>query len=74
MLKNTGSDNYAKVRDFAREQQICLLTGTPLSVPLDGYAMIKLVEPDHLQDHDTVRIHPCEGVGLLWPTEGVPTP
>ena len=45
MLKNTGSDNYAKVRDFAREQQICLLTGTPLSVPLDGYAMIKLVNP-----------------------------
>lgn len=45
MLKNTGSDNYKKVRDFALEQQICLLTGTPLSTPLDGYAMIKLVSP-----------------------------
>jgi len=45
MLKNSGSDNFKKVRDFFREQQICLLTGTPLSTPLDGYAMVKIVSP-----------------------------
>lgn len=45
MLKNPGSDNFKKVRDFFLEKQLCLLTGTPLSVPEDGYAYIKLITP-----------------------------
>lgn len=44
-LKNVGSQNYRKFRDFAIEQEIMLLSGTPISIPIDGYAMIKLVSP-----------------------------
>jgi SNF2 family DNA or RNA helicase len=45
MLKNPGSDNFRKVRDFFVSKQLCLLTGTPMSVPEDAYALIKLVSP-----------------------------
>lgn len=46
MCKAADTDNFRKVRDFFLEQQICLLTGTPISTPLDAYAMIKLVSPN----------------------------
>lgn len=44
-LKNPASDNFKKTRDFFMSQQLCLLTGTPMSVPEDAYALIKLVSP-----------------------------
>ncbi len=46
MLKDPGSDNFKKVRDFFVTQQLCLLTGTPVSVPTDAYAQIKLKTPN----------------------------
>lgn len=45
-LKNPGSDNFKFVRDFSIINDLCLLTGTPLSVPEDGYAYIKLLTPE----------------------------
>lgn len=45
-IKNVGSDNYKKVRDFAVGNHLLLLTGTPLSTPYDSYAYIKLVAPE----------------------------
>ena len=45
-LKNPGSDNFKFVRDFSLVNDLCLLTGTPLSVPEDGYAYIKLLTPE----------------------------
>lgn len=45
MLKNPASDNFKKINDLAYDQRLCLLTGTPLSVPTDAYAYIKLVTP-----------------------------
>ena len=45
MLKNPASGNFKTINDMAYEQQLCLLTGTPLSVPTDAYAYIKLVTP-----------------------------
>ena len=45
-LKNPGSDNFKFVRDFSLINDLCLLTGTPLSVPEDGYAYIKLLTPE----------------------------
>ena len=44
-IKNVGSDTHKKVRDFAVSNHLMLLTGTPLSVPTDGYAYIKLISP-----------------------------
>ena len=45
-LKNPASDNFKMVRDFSMLSDLCLLTGTPLSVPEDGYAYIKLLTPE----------------------------
>ena len=45
-LKNPASDNFKFVRDFSLINDLCLLTGTPLSVPEDGYAYIKLLTPE----------------------------
>lgn len=44
-VKNVGSDTHKKVRDFAVGNHLMLLTGTPLSWPLDAYAYIKLTAP-----------------------------
>lgn len=44
-IKNPGSDNYKKVRDFFAGRDLMLLTATPLTKPGDGYAYIKLVSP-----------------------------
>lgn len=44
-VKNVGSDTYKKVRDFTDGNVLMLLTGTPLSAPLDAYAYIKQVSP-----------------------------
>jgi len=44
-IKNTSSENHKKVRDFASGRDLMLLTGTPLSTPIDSYAYIKLIAP-----------------------------
>lgn len=44
-VKNVGSDNYKKTRDFSAGQHLLLLTGTPLSTPMDGYAFVKFTSP-----------------------------
>ncbi len=44
-LKNVGSDNHRKFNTFSVGHDIMLLTGTPLSTPVDGYAFIKMVAP-----------------------------
>lgn len=45
-LKDVGTDNYKKVRDYSYGRSIQLLTGTPLNNPLDAYAYIKTVSPN----------------------------
>lgn len=46
MLKNPSSANFTHVRDFTlTDNQLALLTGTPISVPTDAYAYIKLITP-----------------------------
>ena len=45
-IKDVGTDNYKKVRDFSYGRSIQLLTGTPLNQPLDAYAYIKTVAPN----------------------------
>jgi len=44
-IKNIGSDNHKKVRDFFAGNALMLLTGTPLSNPGDVYAYVKLISP-----------------------------
>ena len=46
-IKNPGSANYRKVRDFVSSpsRELMLLTATPLSKPGDAYAYVKLVSP-----------------------------
>jgi len=51
-LKNIASGNYKKVRDFIQfgDHHLLLLTGTPLSSPMDAYAYIKLITPEIYQN------------------------
>jgi SNF2 family DNA or RNA helicase len=44
-IKNPGSQNHKRVRDFSVGRDLMLLTATPLTKPGDGYAYIKLVSP-----------------------------
>ena len=46
-IKNVATDNHKAVFAFIStvDAHLMLLTGTPLTVPLDGYAYIKLVAP-----------------------------
>lgn len=46
-IKNPGTHNYRKVRDFIapENREVMLLTATPLSKPGDAYAYIKTVAP-----------------------------
>jgi SNF2 family DNA or RNA helicase len=44
-IKNVESKNYKHVRDFSLDGHLMLLTGTPLSKILDGYAYCKLLAP-----------------------------
>lgn len=44
-IKNSASENHKMIRDFAVGRDLMLLTGTPLSTPMDAYAYIKLVSP-----------------------------
>lgn len=44
-IKNIESQNYQSVRDFHAADDMILLSGTPLTTPLDAYAYIKLISP-----------------------------
>lgn len=45
-IKNVDTGNYKAVRDFFAGQSLFLLTGTPLTTPIDAYAYIKLLAPN----------------------------
>lgn len=45
VVKNVGSDNYKYYRDFVAGQSHQMLSGTPLTTPMDGYAYVKLLAP-----------------------------
>lgn len=62
-VKNVGSDNHKKTHSFAEGQHLLLLTGTPLSTPLDGYAFCKMVAPGIYRDlRQFENIHVAERV------------
>ena len=42
-IKNVESQNHKAVRIFTEDRHLLLLTGTPLTTPLDAYAYIKLL-------------------------------
>lgn len=42
-IKNIESDTYLAIKDLFEEKQLALLTGTPLTTPMDGYAYIRLI-------------------------------
>lgn len=44
-VKNVASILYQRVRDMTQEQSLQMLTGTPISKPLDAYAYISLSQP-----------------------------
>ena len=44
-IKDVSTANYKTYRDFVFDHSHNLLTGTPLNVPVDAYAYIKLVAP-----------------------------
>lgn len=60
-VKNVGSDTHKKVRDFAVCNHLMLLTGTPLSYPVDAYAYVKLVSPNIYRNQlQFERVHVTE--------------
>lgn len=65
-IKNISTATHKRVRDFGLFNHLMLLTGTPLSVPLDGYAYIKLVAPSIYRDmlqFEVVHIAKCDSFG-----------
>lgn len=44
-IKNVASQNYKMFRDFTADKNVMLLTGTPLSTPIDGYAYMSFTAP-----------------------------
>lgn len=44
-VKNIGSDNHQRLFEMQQGHDLMLLTGTPLSTPMDAYAYCKLVAP-----------------------------
>ena len=46
-IKNVGSDNHKAMNAFINnvDSHLMLLTGTPLTTPVDGYAYIKMIAP-----------------------------
>lgn len=44
-IKNTDTDNYRKVAMVFSGRGLMLLTGTPLTTPMDAYAYIRLLAP-----------------------------
>jgi SNF2 family DNA or RNA helicase len=60
-IKNVESDNHLAVAHLATvwEAELLLLTGTPLSTPIDAYAYIKLIAPGSyrtLQHFENVHV------------------
>lgn len=45
-IKNVSSANYKSLRDFSAGHDMMLLSGTPISTPMDGYAFCKFITPD----------------------------
>lgn len=44
-IKNITSDNHKMVRDFAMGKPLAIMTGTPLTKPIDAFAYVKLIAP-----------------------------
>jgi SNF2 family DNA or RNA helicase len=44
-VKNITSQNHKAVRGFAEGRPLAILTGTPLTTPMDAYAYVKLIAP-----------------------------
>jgi hypothetical protein len=61
-IKNVGSDNYKKYREFVSPGSNQLLSGTPITAsPEDGYAACKLKSPSIYRNlNQFLRIHAVE--------------
>ena len=69
-VKNIGSDNHKKVFQMQQGHSLLLLTGTPLSTPIDGYAYCKLVAPGIYRNKQQFEnIHVVERDFFKKPTE-----
>jgi len=59
-IKNVGSDNHKAVHAIVTnlDATLMLLTGTPLTTPIDGYAYVKLVAPGTYRNlHHFENVH-----------------
>ncbi len=69
-IKNIASATYKAVRDFTAVNHIMLLTGTPLSTPIDGYAYVKTISPGIYRNlHQFEQIHVEERDFFKKPTK-----
>ncbi len=59
-IKDVGTDNYKKLRDFTADKSLQLLTGTPLNRPDDAYAYTKLISGVYRNLNQFMQIHAAE--------------
>ena len=59
-IKDVGTDNYKKLRDFTADKSLQLLTGTPLNKPDDAYAYTKLISGVYRNLNQFMQIHAAE--------------
>lgn len=60
-LKSISSDNHRKFMEMAPGNDIMLLTGSPLSTPIDAYAYCKIVAPGCYRNlHHFENLHVAE--------------
>jgi SNF2 family DNA or RNA helicase len=67
-IKNTDSDNHRTVRDFFNGHGLLLLTGTPLSNPMDVYGYVKLIAPSvyrSLQQFKNIHVEEQDFFGTV---------
>lgn len=67
-VKNIQSQTHKAVRDFATGHPLAILTGTPLTTPMDGYAYVKLIAPAiyrNLRQFENIHVKTRDDYGTV---------
>ena len=67
-VKNISSQNHKAVRDFAVNRPLAILTGTPLTTPMDAYAYVKLIAPGvyrNMRQFENIHVKERDSYGTI---------
>lgn len=74
-IKNISSQTHKAVRDFAAGRHLAILTGTPLTTPMDGYAYVKLIAPviyRNLRQFENIHVSGRDNFGTITEWDNLP--